>query len=285
MNPVITNAMTVDVEDYFHVTGFESHIARRDWSGFESRLHFGMNRILQKMDACGIKATFFMLGWLARRYPRLVRQIDAAGHEIGSHSYWHRQVFRLTPRVFRADLRRSQRVLEDVLGKPIYLYRAPSFSITNRSRWAFDVLAEEGITIDSSVFPAAHDRYGIADASPLLHVVPTQSGPIWEAPPAVHCAGRIRMPVGGGGYFRLYPIRWTLALLGRINTAGNFFTFYVHPWEFDPDQPRLGAGSRLSRWRHYTGLHATERKFLRLLSAFRFDRLGQVVAQSALGKN
>jgi polysaccharide deacetylase family protein (PEP-CTERM system associated) len=272
------NALTIDVEDYFHVTGFERQIPRRSWSSYESRFEYGLHRILETIHARGIKATFYVLGWLARRYPRLMREIDACGHELGSHSYWHRQVFRLSPRTFRSDLCRSRRVIEDAVGKPVTTYRAPSFSITKSSLWALEILAEEGFVSDSSIMPCVHDRYGISDAVPDVHRIITPAGPLWELPPAVLRWGPLKVPAGGGGYFRLYPLAWTAALLRSISRRQQSFTFYVHPWEFDPDQPRVTAGSRLGRARHYLNLHDTHRKFARLLRLFPFGRVSDVIA-------
>ena len=240
-----------------------------------------MRRICETLKEHDVKATVYVLGWLARRKPQLLRAINAAGHEIGSHSYWHRQVFRLTPTQFRADLRRSQRVIEDAIGKPVTTYRAPSFSITKRSLWALNVLAEEGITTDSSVYPVRHDRYGIPGAPLTLHKIATSAGTLWEMPPAVYGVGRMRFPVGGGGYFRLYPWQWTRVALQRINNAGCAFACYFHPWEFDPDQPRLNAGGWTSRRRHYANLHTTHEKFRRLLASFSFGRIADVVAAQA----
>lgn len=276
---MILNALTIDVEDYYHVTGFERHIGRRDWGSFESRFEFGLAKILEGLAERGIKATFYILGWLARRHPQLLRDLDAAGHELGSHSYWHRQVFRLNASQFRADLRKSKRVIEDCTGKPVVTFRAPSFSITERSLWALDILAEEGFESDSSIFPVSHDRYGIRTANPHVHELTTTQGTLWELPPAVHVWGPLRLPVGGGGYFRLYPHSLTTACLRRINgTLRQPFVFYVHPWEFDAEQPRVGAGSGLSRIRHYVNLHSMNEKFARLLSTFRFGRVCDVVA-------
>jgi polysaccharide deacetylase family protein (PEP-CTERM system associated) len=276
-NKLPINALTIDVEDYFHVTGFERDISRRTWGQFQPRFEYGMRRILDLLETHKIKATFYVLGWLGRRHPNLLREIDAAGHEIGSHSYWHRQVFRLSHRAFKSDLRRSCRVIEDAIGKPVTAFRAPSFSITKRCLWAFDVLSEEGIQSDSSVVPCVHDRYGIANAVPHIHRITTKSGGLWELPPAVHRWGPVRLPVGGGGYFRFFPLKLTVAFLRRLNTQKRGFTFYIHPWEFDAEQPRLKVGSRLSRIRHYLNLADTEHKFSDLLKTFRFGRVADVL--------
>lgn len=279
--PSITNALTIDVEDYFQVSAFERDIDRRHWDDWDTRVVGSTRRMLDLLESHAVKATFFVLGWVARKHPGLVRDIHRAGHEIGSHSYWHRLVYNLSPEEFREDLRSSRDVLQDAIGQPVTSYRAPSFSITKRSLWALDILAEEGFTTDSSIVPARHDRYGIPDAEPRLHCIKTASGPVWEFPPPVAHFGRVKLPIGGGGYFRLYPLRWTLHLLARFNRLhARPFVFYVHPWELDSQQPRLRAGSRLSRLRHYVNLASTERKLNGLLRRFRFGRLSDVISQS-----
>jgi polysaccharide deacetylase family protein (PEP-CTERM system associated) len=218
------------------------------------------------------------LGWVAERFPDLVREIDGRGHEIGSHGYWHRLIYNQEPREFRDDLCRSRDLLQDITGRAVMAYRAPSFSIIERSRWALNILAGEGFTIDSSIYPIHHDRYGIPGAKPYVHEIETSAGPLWEFPPSsVRAAGK-NIPVGGGGYFRLYPLCVTTRWLAQINRKQKRpFMFYVHPWELDPGQPRLRAGSRLSRWRHRVNLATTERKLDRLLSQFRFAPVGEVI--------
>jgi polysaccharide deacetylase family protein (PEP-CTERM system associated) len=272
------NAFTVDVEDYFQVTAFERHIERDDWLGFESRVARGTHRLLELLARHNTPATFYVLGWIAKRHPELVREIRAAGHEIGSHSYWHRLVYDLSPGDFRNDLSLSLRAIEDTAGQTVTHYRAPSFSITKRSLWALDILAEHGITCDSSIFPVHHDRYGIPKANRRIHRIETSAGSLWEFPPAVSRVGGVNVPVSGGGYFRLYPLSLTIRCLRQINRAGQPFIFYVHPWELDPDQPRLSAGSRLSRLRHRVNLATTEAKLDRLLTRFRFGTVSQVIA-------
>jgi polysaccharide deacetylase family protein (PEP-CTERM system associated) len=275
------NALTVDVEDYYQVTAFERHVDRRNWSDFPSRVVANTQRLLRLLEQHDAPATFFILGWVAHRFPELVREIHRAGHEIGSHSYWHRLIYTLTPDEFRNDLRLSKSVLEDIIGEPVRAYRAPSFSITRRSLWALDILAEEGFTCDSSIYPIYHDRYGIPNAQRRLHQIETPSGPLWEFPPSVVRLGRMNLPVSGGGYFRLYPLTWTTRSLRRINRRQQPFMFYIHPWEIDPDQPRLQAGSRLSRARHYVNLGRTEHKLSRLLTQFRFSRMADCIQQEA----
>jgi polysaccharide deacetylase family protein (PEP-CTERM system associated) len=276
------NAFTVDVEDYYHVTAFENEISRADWGRFESRVTGGTHRVLELLARHQTRATFYVLGWIADRFPGLVREIDAAGHEIGSHSYWHRLVYELSPDEFRQDLAASLKAIEDAIGKKVVHYRAPSFSITKRSLWALDILAEHGIHCDSSVFPIVHDRYGIPDAKPYIHQVATSAGPLWEFPPSVARVAGVNLPVSGGGYFRLYPLSWTARWLKQINRRGRPFMFYIHPWELDPSQPRLSAGSRLSRIRHRVNLASTERKLDQLLSRFRFGQVGDVLAHGGM---
>jgi polysaccharide deacetylase family protein (PEP-CTERM system associated) len=276
------NAFTVDVEDYFQVSAFEREIDRDHWDHYASRVEANTQRMLKLLDRHNTRGTFFVLGWVADRYPHLVREIQACGHEIGSHGYWHRLVYEGTADQFRADIRRSKDVLEDILGDAVTAYRAPSFSVIRKSLWALDILAEEGFRIDSSIFPIRHDRYGIPDANPRIHQIATQAGPLWEFPASVvRCLGT-SVPVSGGGYFRLLPLAVTLRCLAHINrVCGVPFIFYVHPWEIDPGQPRLPIRSRLSRFRHYVHLDTTERKLSRLLSRFRFGTVGQVVRSVA----
>jgi polysaccharide deacetylase family protein (PEP-CTERM system associated) len=267
------------VEDYFQVSAFERDIDRANWGDYLSRVVANTLRLLETLADRQIRATFFVVGWVAEKHPDLVAAIHDAGHEIGSHSYWHRLVYQLSPDEFRRDLTRSRQVLEDTIGQPVQLFRAPSFSITRKSLWALDILVEEGFTVDSSVFPVHHDRYGVPHARPFIHRLSTASGEIWECPPSVVRYVGLNIPVSGGGYFRLYPGSLSRYWLRRINhDTGQPFVFYVHPWELDPQQPRLKAGSRLSRWRHYLNLGATEEKLRRLLSEFRFGSLGQVLA-------
>lgn len=275
----MVNAFTVDVEDYFQVSGFEDHVDRTSWGQYESRVVANTQRLLDLLSARGVRGTFFVLGWIARRFPQLVREVHGRGHEIGSHSFWHRLVYRMRPEEFREDLAESRAVLEDTIGEAVRSFRAPSFSITKRSLWALDVLAEEGFGYDSSIFPIYHDRYGMPDAEPFLHRAITSTGELWEFPASVARLGRLNIPVSGGGYFRLYPLGLTLRLLAHINRKHRQpFVFYVHPWELDPEQPRLRAGSRGGRFRHYLNLSATRRRLEAVLATFRFAPLSEVVA-------
>jgi polysaccharide deacetylase family protein (PEP-CTERM system associated) len=270
------NALTIDVEDFYHVSAFEGVVARGDWDAMPSRVAANTERLLDLLAAADVRATFFVLGWVAERQPSLVRAIRDAGHEIGCHSYAHRLIYEQTEAEFRADLRRGLRVLEDVLGEPVTLYRAPSFSITRRSLWALDVLIEEGIRVDSSIYPTHHDRYGIPGTPLGPHRIDRPAGHLWEVPPPVCRLFGYPLPVGGGGYFRLYPYRLTRAGLRRINAEGRPFAAYLHPWELDPDQPRVRAGAA-SRFRHYLKLRRTEGRLGRLLRDFSFGTITEAL--------
>lgn len=271
---MLSNVFSVDVEDYFHVQAFADRIRPADWDHYESRVVKNTLRIIDLLDRHQTRGTFFILGWVADRYPELVKDIHRAGHEIGCHSYWHQLVFRQSPDAFREDLNRSTKILQDIIGQPVTAYRAPSFSITSDSLWALDILVEEGYRIDSSIFPVHHDTYGIPEVSPAPHVIHRPAGDLFEFPPAVRCKRFANIPVAGGGYFRIYPFRLTTHWLGNVNRKeGRPFVFYIHPWEVDPDQPRLK--SRWKSWlRHYRNLHTTESKLNRLLQIFRFGAFG-----------
>jgi polysaccharide deacetylase family protein (PEP-CTERM system associated) len=271
------NALTIDVEDYYHVSAFEHRLPRTQWDAMESRVVGSTERILRLLDQANVRATFFVLGWVAQRQPGLVRTIDRAGHEIGSHGHEHRLIYEQTPEEFRADLRRSRDLLGEILGRRVSAYRAPSFSIVPRSAWALDVLIAEGFDLDSSIYPVRHDRYGMPGAPLQPHRLERPCGSIWEFPPPVWRLFGWPLPVGGGGYFRLYPYAFTRLGLRAINAAGRPFAVYLHPWEFDPDQPRIRAGW-LSSFRHYVGLRHTERRFVRLLRDFAFGTLSESLA-------
>lgn len=279
--PALRHALTVDVEDYFQVSGFERSIARDDWPQYESRVVANTERVLELFARHDVTATFFVLGWTAEQHPDLVRRIAAAGHEIGSHSTWHRLVYELSPEAFRTDLRRSKATLEAACGRPVVAYRAPSFSITQKSLWALEILCEEGFTIDSSIFPVHHDRYGIPGAERFLHQLETKAGPLWEFPPSIDRMLGVAIPIAGGGYFRLYPYAWTKFCLQRVERLGRPLMFYLHPWELDPEQPRLAAGSRMGRFRHYVNLRSTAGKLERLVRDFRFGTVSAAIAADA----
>lgn len=276
----VQNAMTVDVEDYFHVSALAPAAPRDRWASFESRVVANTTRLLDLFDAHEVKVTCFVLGWVADRHPELVRAIAARGHEVASHGYWHQLVYDLTPEAFKDDIVRSRRLLQDLSGQPVEGYRAPSFSITTRSLWALDVLLEAGYRYDASIFPVRHDRYGIADAPRGVHALERAGGTLLEVPPAtVRLAGQ-NLAVAGGGYFRLLPYAWHRWGIGHLNAAERRpAVFYLHPWEVDPGQPRLPA-SRLSAFRHYTNLHRTEGRLRDLLQRFRWTTMRRVLDAS-----
>jgi polysaccharide deacetylase family protein (PEP-CTERM system associated) len=266
----VVNAMTVDVEDYFHVSGFDHVVSRSAWDQMESRVSANTHRLLDLLDAFAVRGTFFVLGWVAERDPALVREIAARGHEIASHGYGHRLIYNQTPAAFREDVRRAKGLLEDVIGVSVLGYRAPSFSMTTRSFWALGILIEEGHSYDASIFPIRHDRYGIP-GSPR-HPYSIQSGPgsIMEVPGSTISVGPLTLPIGGGGYFRILPYAWTRWGIAQVNRVEQQpMVFYIHPWEIDPDQPRLPAGW-LGRFRHYRNLRKTEPRLRALLTDFRF---------------
>jgi polysaccharide deacetylase family protein (PEP-CTERM system associated) len=274
----VRNALTIDVEDYYHVSAFDAPGRRARWSGFESRVCASTARVLDVCAAASVRATFFVLGWVAERHPALVRRIADAGHEVASHGFGHELVYDLSPAAFRADLRRARVAIEDAAGVRVTGYRAPSFSITRRSLWAFDILAEEGYRFDSSVFPIVRDRYGLPGSPRHAHVRQTASGPIVEIPPSTIRWGRLTLPVAGGGYFRLYPFDWTRRAIRRLNAReGQPAVVYLHPWELDPAQPRQ-HGSLLSRARHYVNLDRTESRLRALLATFDFGPITEAAA-------
>jgi polysaccharide deacetylase family protein (PEP-CTERM system associated) len=271
--------MTIDVEDYFHANALSAAAPVSSWASLESRVVRNNERLLEMFAEAGITATFFVLGWVAERYPSIVRQIREAKHELASHGYGHQLIYSLTPDQFREDVRRAKALLEDQGGVAVAGYRAPSYSITKRSLWALDVLLEEGYTYDASIFPIRHDTYGIPDAPRHPYVMSRTGGELVEAPPStVRLLGR-NLPMAGGGYFRLLPYGWTRWGIGRVNRVERKAAiFYLHPWEIDPDQPRLSVG-RLSRFRHYRNLDQTEERLRRLLRQFSFAPLAQVLQQ------
>jgi polysaccharide deacetylase family protein (PEP-CTERM system associated) len=272
----IVNAMSVDVEDYFHVSLMAPVLPRTAWEGMERRVEGSTERLLALFDRAGVRATFFVLGWVAERHPGLVRRIAALGHEVASHGYGHELVYDLSPARFRDDVRRTRALLEDLSGTAVDGYRAPGFSVTSRSLWALDILIEEGYRYDASIFPIFHDRYGIPEAPRHPHVLPRPAGPVFEVPASTVRIGGVNLPVAGGGYFRLLPYAWTRWGIRRVNRRERKpVVFYLHPWELDPGQPRLPLRG-LSAYRHYHNLARTEQRLGRLLREFRFARVRDV---------
>jgi polysaccharide deacetylase family protein (PEP-CTERM system associated) len=275
------NALSVDVEDWFQVGAFERVIAKADWDRLPQRVERNADAVLALFDEARVKGTFFTLGWVAERYPALIRRIVAAGHEIASHGWDHDRVFTMTPEVFRADLRRAHTAIADAGGVAPLGYRAPSFSIDARTPWAHRVLAEEGYAYSSSVAPLAHDHYGWREA-PRFAFRPIEGSSLIELPvTTVEVAGR-RMAAGGGGFFRLLPYRFSSWAIRRVNGGEQRpAIFYFHPWEIDPDQPRVTDASLKSRLRHYSRLSVMRPKLLRLLKEHSWGRTDTVAAIEA----
>ena len=274
-----TNAMTVDVEDYFQVQAFAGVIDEAAWDTTPCRIEANMDRVLQQFERAGVTATFFTLGWIADRYPAIVRSIVAAGHELASHGYGHVRADSQSPDEFRADVRKAREVLQDLGGVTVTGYRAPTFSIGPRNAWAFDILAEEGYSYSSSVYPLKHDLYGTPDA-PRFPYRPT-AGRLIEIPMTTVRLGGRNLPCAGGGYFRLMPyglFRILLRRFNRVDAASG--VFYFHPWEIDPGQPVVEAASRRSRFRHTVNLGATHDRLERLLRDFAWGRMDRVFASA-----
>lgn len=277
-NPQITNVMSVDVEDYFQVGAFEHTIARTDWERWPCRVEANIERILALFERHDIKATFFTLGWIAERYPQMVRGIVAAGHELASHGYGHQRVTALSSNEFRNDVMRAKSLLEDLSGHAVSGYRAPSFSIGSGNLWTLAVLAETGHRYSSSIYPIAHDHYGMPDA-PRFPYRPEQCTALLEMPPTtVKWRGR-NLPAAGGGFFRLLPYAASNWLIKRVNRDDRRpAMFYFHPWEIDPQQPRVPGAPLKSRFRHYVNLGRMEAKLDRLCQDFQWGRADRVYA-------
>lgn len=275
----LRNILSVDVEDYFHPSEVQRTVDHSRWDTLPSRVCDSTAEVLDLLAAHHTRATFFVLGWVAERFPALVRQIAAAGHELACHSFAHSLVYDLSRAQFKADTLRAVAAISDASGVRPTAYRAPSYSVTSRSLWALETLVECGFTTDSSIYPIRHDRYGIPGHPRHPHVLQTPSGPILEVPPATASLSASRIvPVGGGGYLRLLPYRYTAAGIRRINHAEQASAcVYFHPWEIDAAQPRL-ASSPLARARTYFGLHGMKAKLARLMREFRFAPLAEVCA-------
>ncbi len=277
------NAISVDVEDYFHVNAFANDISQRDWDKFETRVERNTDKLIELFSGAGCTATFFVLGWVAERFPEIVRRIDAAGHEVASHGYSHQLIYTQSIDVFREETLKSKHLLEDITGKAVRGYRAASYSITDASLWAFDVLTEAGFEYDSSVFPVRHDVYGISDFPKLPHIHTAPNGKkIVEFPISTCELLGYSLPVAGGGYFRLYPYWFTRYCLNKINRKNQPFVFYLHPWEVDPQQPRVPTNSWKSKFRHYNNLSKCESRLRALVKDFDMTSLENVLLSQAL---
>ena len=285
MKKSVNNAFTVDVEDYFHVSAFENNISRKNWADMECRVEKNTHRILDLLDEHGHKGTFFVLGWVADRYPGLVREIGDRGHEVACHGYSHKLIYNQTPDEFREETIKAKQLLEDQVQVKVHGYRAASYSITQDSLWALDILADAGFTYDSSIYPVYHDKYGIPGAKEQPHVMSTLNGAsIIEFPLSVFKLLRYNLPVSGGGYFRLYPFLFTEYALKSLNKSEMSFIFYMHPWEIDPGQPKIKS-SFLSRFRHYNNLDKCENRLNKLLSAFNFITVSEALEEHGLVRN
>ena len=269
------HAMTCDVEDYFQVSAFNDHIDRDEWEKLECRIPRNIDRILERFAETGTRGTFFTLGWVAQRHPEVVRRIAEAGHEVASHGMEHTRVWMQSSSEFRDDARNARELLEDITGTPVVGYRAASWSIDDRTPWAHDVLAEAGYKYSSSIYPIRHDHYGMPNA-PTKPFMTANSG-VLEVPASVAPLFGRNVPAAGGGYFRLYPLRFSLWLIQKFQEPGSHpFVFYFHPWEFDPDQPRLKGVSAKARFRHYLNLRKFEGRLQSLLEEFSWGRMDEI---------
>lgn len=273
----VTHAMTVDVEDYYHVAAFANVIKPADWEQWPSRVEENTDRLLQLFDDTNIKITFFILGWVAERYPELVKRIHNQGHEIASHGYSHQLIYKQTPAIFREETASSKHILEGLIHTPVTGYRAASYSITRKSLWALDILAELGFTWDSSIFPTHHDNYGIPGSPEEPYTIVTGTGSrLTEFPLTTANVLGQSIPAAGGGYFRQYPYalsRWLFERASLNQTKPQIF--YLHPWEIDPDQPRIPNASWFSRFRHYTNLKRCLPRLERMIEDFQFGTISQ----------
>lgn len=275
------HVLSIDLEDYFHVEAFAGVVKREDWAGFPSRVVRNTQVLLDTFDRYKVKATFFVLGWVAERFPSLVREVKERGHELACHSYWHRRIYTLTPDEFRTDTRRAKDAIQQAASAAVSGYRAPTWSVTSDSLWALDILAEEGFTYDSSIFPIHHDLYGVPGASRYPWTYTTSSGRnLLELPPATVQVLGANLPVAGGGYFRIFPLQLTEWALRRFEQEQRSLVFYLHPWEIDPDQPRISAPLK-SRFRHYTSLGQTQERLERLLKRYSFGTFTNYIGEPA----
>ncbi len=270
----LVNALTIDVEDYFQVSAMAPYITRSQWDSMPCRVERNVDVILRLLADSNAKATFFTLGWVADRYPGVVRRISEAGHELGSHGYGHLRASDQSPEEFLSDISRAKKLLEDFSGMAVHGYRAPSFSIDRSNPWAFDCLLEAGYRYSSSVYPVQHDHYGMPDAPRFAYAA--RAG-LLEIPMTTTRMWQRNLPAGGGGFFRLMPYAMSRWLINRVNTIDRQpALFYFHPWELDPDQPRVNGATGKARFRHYLNLHRTEPRLRRLLADFHWDRVDRV---------
>jgi len=273
------HALTVDVEDYFQVSAFANQIDMKDWPNWPLRVEQNTHALLELFEKRNVRATFFVLGWVAERCPELIRAIHKAGHEVASHGMTHQLVYNQKPEVFREETFRSKQLIEDIIGEAVYGYRAASYSVTPRSLWALETLIDAGFTYDSSIFPVHHDRYGMPGAPLNIHTAQTNDGKsLIEFPLTSAKFINGRLPVAGGGYFRIYPYFFSKLMLKRAAAEiKQPFIFYLHPWEIDPEQPRVPNSSALSRFRHYTNLSRCLPRLEKLIGDFDFTTVKDVI--------
>jgi len=277
----IANGLSVDVEDWFQVGAFENVIERDDWDDIGTRVEGNIDRILDLFAEAGVSATFFTLGWIAKKHPAMIRRIADAGHEIASHGYDHARVFNFDRKQFGEDIALARTILEDASGQRVTGYRAPSFSIDARNPWAFAELAEQGYDYSSSVAPIAHDHYGWPEA-PRFAFRPIAGSPLVEIPVTTAILGRRRVAAGGGGFFRVLPYAFSRWAIRQVNADdARPAVFYFHPWEIDPDQPRVPGAPLRSRLRHYTGLAKMAGKLRELVHEFSWDRMDEIAQREA----
>ncbi|HSK45640.1 MAG TPA: XrtA system polysaccharide deacetylase [Candidatus Binatia bacterium] len=282
----LTHVLSVDVEDYFQVEAFAGSVDRKGWHQWPSRVVANTHRVLDLFDQHNAKATFFFVGWIAERFPHLVREVQSRGHELACHSYWHRTVYSLTPKEFREDTRQAKKAIEDATGTAVAGYRAPSWSITKSCLWALDILAEEGFTYDSSIFPIRHDLYGVPGAQRFPYTHACANGrKLRQFPPATLRLFGTNLPAAGGGYLRIFPSAFTeLAFRTFEQKYGERVVVYLHPWELDPEQPRI-HGPLKSRLRHYTNLKHMHAKLNTVLSRRKFQAFQHLMAAEEAGGN
>lgn len=270
------NALSVDVEDYFHASSLSRYFPRDTWDSLEHRVGDNTSQLLDLLDETQTSGTFFVLGWVAERYPEIVRNIDRRGHEVACHGYSHRLIYDQSIAEFESETRLAKDILEQIIGKPVIGYRGASFSVTEKSRWALETIASLGFIYDSSIYPVRHDRYGIRSESILPRVHDLKAGKLVEVPPGVLEVGKFRLPIGGGGYFRLFPYSLTRTAVKRANKNSTPFVFYIHPWEIDEGQPRAVAKWH-TKFRHYTNISKVGGRLSQLLSEFQFAPVCEVL--------
>jgi len=280
---LITNAFTVDVEDYYQVEAFSGHIQRNRWDDYASHVERNTDELLLIMDNKKVKGTFFTLGCVAEKHPSIVRKIVDQGHEIASHGYSHKLIYKQSHEEFKKETVKSKAILEDIAQTEVKGYRAATYSITRNSLWALDILVDAGFVYDSSIFPIRHDRYGIPDINPLPHRLKTPGGQsIIEFPITTLKTKLINLPVAGGGYFRLFPYSFSRWALGKVNQQKNEFVFYIHPWEIDQFQPVIKGINLITRFRHYNNINICKQRLERLLVDFKFGTLAAVLESKQL---